>query len=79
MIRLFETNFCPYCDIVKETLEELKLDYKIVSVPSPHHLRTEVQELSGQSLVPIIVDEGEVITDSRRIINYLQNKYAHNN
>ena len=79
MIKLFETNFCPYCDTVKETLEELKLDYKIVSVPSPHHLRTEVQELSGQSHVPIIVDEGEVINDSRRIINYLQNKYAPDN
>ena len=79
MIRLFETNFCPYCDIVKETLEELKLDYKIVSVPSLHHLRTEVQELSGQSLVPIIVDEGEVVNDSRRIINYLHGKYPLNN
>ena len=79
MIRLFETNQCPYCDIVQETLEELKLDYKIVSVPTPHYLRTEVQELSGQSLVQIIVDDGEVVNDSRRIIKYLQNKYALNN
>ena len=76
MIRLFETNFCPFCDSVKETLEELKLDYKIVSVPSPHHLRTEVQELSGQSLVPVIVDGEDVINDSRRIIQYLKGKYS---
>ena len=79
MIELYETDFCPYCDIVKETLEELELNYKVVPVPSPQHLRTEVKELSGQSLVPVIVDGDEVINDSRRIIQYLKNKYSINN
>lgn len=79
MIELYETDYCPYCDIVKDTLEELALDYKVVSVPSPHHLRTEVQELSGQSLVPVIVDGDDVINDSRRIIQYLKSKYLSNN
>ena len=79
MIELYETDYCPYCDIVKETLEELELNYKVVQVPSPHHLRTEVKELSGQSFVPVIVDGEDVINDSRRIIQYLKNKYSINN
>lgn len=79
MIELYETDQCPYCDIVKDKLDELKLDYTTIAVPSPSHLRSEVQELSGQSLVPIIVDGEEVINDSQRIIQYLNSKYSLNN
>ncbi len=76
MIELYETDYCPFCAVVKETLEELELDFTVVSVPSPHHLRAEVKELSGQSLVPVIVDGEDVINDSRRIIKYLKSKYS---
>ncbi len=79
MIELYETDYCPFCAVVKETLEELELDFTVVSVPSPPHLRTEVKELSGQSLVPVIVDGKDVVNDSRRIIHYLKNKYSTNN
>jgi len=79
MIELYETDYCPFCAVVKETLEELELDFTVVSVPSPPHLRMEVKELSGQSLVPVIVDGEDVVNDSRRIIQYLKNKYSTNN
>ena len=78
MIELYETSYCPYCDLVKDRLEALSLEYKTVLVPFPHHERTMVKELSGQSLVPIIVDGREVINDSRRIIQYLNEKYFKN-
>ncbi|MCH7619845.1 MAG: glutathione S-transferase N-terminal domain-containing protein [Candidatus Marinimicrobia bacterium] len=77
MIKLYETTFCPYCDIVKDRLNELGLEFESVIVPSPRHRRKIVQELSGQSLVPIIVDGDEVINDSQRIIEYLS-KYQSN-
>ncbi len=79
MIKLYETEYCPFCDIVIDKLDELELEYRTVSVPSPHHLRTEVQELSGQSLVPVIVDGEDIINDSRRIIKYLNSKYERSN
>ena len=79
MIELYATDYCQFCIIVEKTLEELKLDYNVVSVPSPHHLRAEVRELSGQSLVPVIVDGEDVINDSRRIIQYLKSKYSLDN
>ncbi|MCH8271773.1 MAG: glutathione S-transferase N-terminal domain-containing protein [Candidatus Marinimicrobia bacterium] len=76
MIELYATDYCPFCTVVKEALEELELDFTVVSVPSPQHLRTEVKELSGQSLVPVIVDGENVVNDSRRIIQYLKSKYS---
>lgn len=79
MIELYETDYCPFCAVVKETLEELELDFTVVSVPSPHHLRAEVKEISGQTLVPVIVDGEDIVSDSRRIIQYLKNKYSTNN
>ena len=77
MIKLYETGYCPFCGIVKDKLDELELEYTTIAVPSSHHLRTEVQELSGQSLVPVIVDGEDVINDSRRIIQYLNAKYSY--
>ena len=79
MIELYETAYCPYCDVVKEQLEELNLEYTTILVPSPQHQRQIVQDISGQSLVPVIVDGDEVINDSRRIIEYLSQKYSSSN
>jgi len=71
MIKLYETAFCSYCEIVKDRLHELGLEFESVMVPIPHDRREIVQELSGQSLVPVIVDGEEVINDSQRILEYL--------
>ncbi|MCH8928554.1 MAG: glutathione S-transferase N-terminal domain-containing protein [Candidatus Marinimicrobia bacterium] len=79
MIELYETAYCPFCSMVKEQLEELKLEYTTIIVPSPLHQRQIVQDISGQSLVPVIVDGDEVINDSRRIIEYLSDKYSSSN
>lgn len=76
MIELYRTDYCNFCTIVENALKELTLEYNIVSVPSPHHLRTEVKELSGQSLVPVIVDGEEIIYDSQKIVQYLKSKYS---
>jgi len=79
MIELYETAYCPFCDTVKEHLEGLNLEYTTILVPSPRHQRQIVQDISGQSLVPVIVDGDEVINDSRRIIEYLSDKYSSSN
>ena len=77
MIKLYETTFCPYCKIVKDRLNELGLEFESVTVPFLRYRRKIVQELSGQSLMPVIVDGDEVINDSQRILEYLS-KYQSN-
>lgn len=37
--------------------------------------RSAVIEVSGQGLVPVIVDEGEVVADSIRILRHLERRY----
>ena len=37
--------------------------------------RTEVERVSGQPLVPVIVDDGYVVCDSTEILEYLEKRY----
>lgn len=37
--------------------------------------RRPIEEVSGQSLVPVIDDGGEVVSDSARILSYLDERY----
>ena len=55
---LYELPGCPFCARVKVTLDELDLEYETKTVPSSHSQRTEVENVSGQTGVPVLVDEG---------------------
>jgi glutaredoxin 3 len=75
-LTLYTTPFCPYCDRVKDELERRALEYEEVRVAGIRGLREEVRRLSGQSRVPVLVDDGVVVHDSARILDYLKRKYA---
>jgi glutathione S-transferase len=45
------------------------------SVVISYEDRSPVIEVSGQGLVPVIVDDGEVIADSTRILRHLDERY----
>ncbi|MEF8856287.1 MAG: glutaredoxin, partial [Haloplanus sp.] len=55
-LELYELPGCPYCVKVKNKLDELGLDYVSHEVPRSHSKRTEVEALSGQTGVPVLVD-----------------------
>jgi len=78
-ITLYELPGCPYCAKVRRKLDELELDYDVVEVPSSHSRRTEVKEISGQTAVPVIVDEDHGIDgmpESDDIVAYLERTYG---
>ncbi len=66
---------CP-CGAVARRLERLGVDYRTERVPYRRTRRPEIEELTRQRRVPVLVDGGEVIHDSRRIIEYLDWKYG---
>ncbi|MFN7973247.1 MAG: glutathione S-transferase N-terminal domain-containing protein [Acidobacteriota bacterium] len=74
MIRLYRFDGCPFCDTVEEALAAMALPWEEVEVDRRD--RSEVRRLSGQPLVPIIVDEDRVIADSRAIVRYLRERYG---
>ncbi|GAB7091667.1 glutathione S-transferase N-terminal domain-containing protein [Halorubrum luteum] len=78
-LKLYELAGCPYCAKVKETLADLELEYESISVPRSHGQRTEVREISGQTGVPVLVDEAngiEGMAESDDIIEYLEETYG---
>ncbi|MEF8841842.1 MAG: glutathione S-transferase N-terminal domain-containing protein [Haloarculaceae archaeon] len=78
-IILYELEGCPYCAKVVSKLDELGLEYESRTVPRSHSERTEVEEVSGQTGVPVLVDEDrgvEGMPESDDIVAYLERTYG---
>ena len=61
---------CP-CGAVERRLRKLKLEHETKRVPYRRKGRPEIEELTRQRRVPVLVDGDEVIHDSKRILQYL--------
>jgi glutathione S-transferase len=66
---------CP-CGRVARALERDGVAYQEVRVPHRRSQRPEVEALTGQQRVPVVVIDGEAICDSRRIIEHLESRRA---
>lgn len=78
-IQLYELPGCPYCAQVRSKLDEFDLDYEVQEVPAAHGQRTEVEEVSGQTEVPVIVDPDNGVDgmhESADILEYLDETYG---
>ncbi|MFC5365376.1 glutaredoxin family protein [Salinirubrum litoreum] len=76
---LYELEGCPYCAKVKNKLADLGLEYESRTVPRSHSERTEVEEISGQTGVPVLIDEEhgvEGMPESDDIVEYLDETYG---
>jgi len=65
---------CP-CGAVARRLKKLGLEYRTERVRRRRALRPEITELTGLPYVPVLVDGNEVVSDSRRILQYLDWAY----
>ena len=75
-MRLYHLEGCPYCRLVRDKLDELGLAYELVEVPARRSDRTEVIRISGQPLVPVLVDGDTVLDDEEKILAYLDARYG---
>ena len=73
-IRLYTSDYCPYCLRVKNELERLDLEYEAVNADADG--RVEIAQLSGQRKIPILTIGDEVHVDSTHIIRELRKRYA---
>ena len=70
---------CPYCAKVEDKLQELDLDYESHTVAQSRAERDEVEEVSGQRGVPVIVDPDNDVDgmhESDDIVDYLERTYG---
>ena len=65
---------CP-CGAVARRLGKLGLEHRTERVAYRRSGRAEIEELTRQRRVPVLVDGDQVIHDSKRIIQYLEWKY----
>ena len=78
-ITLYELPGCPYCAKVIDKLDELDVEYDSIEVPRNHDERTEVEAVSGQMGVPVIIDEEHGVdgmNESDDIVEYLEETYG---
>ena len=65
------TDFVCRCGKVARRLRASGIEFQEVRVPFLKRDRPEVDELTGQRWVPVLVHGEEVVHDSHRILEYL--------
>lgn len=72
-VRLYSTPFCPYCRMAKEFLEQHDVEFEEVDVQGDREAAVEMIRKSGQTGVPVIEVDGEVIVgfDAKRLAEAL--------
>jgi glutathione S-transferase len=70
LIRLYRAPFSTNCERVSLALAHKGLEAESVLID--YSDRSPVQAVSGQDLVPVIEDDGEVVNDSRAILAHLE-------
>ena len=77
MLEVYQFEGCPYCKKVRQKLTELKIDF-IARQVEPSGDRERVEEVSGQTGVPVLKDPNTdtVMPESDDIVDYLEEHYG---
>jgi glutaredoxin len=77
-LTLYSLDGCPWCEKVHEALDAEGIDYETEWVEGLHSKRNEVQRVSGQRGVPVLVDEerGVTMPESANILDYIDKTLA---
>lgn len=74
--RLYHRWKCPWCAAARQAIENVAAPVELVEVPYPREERDEVEAVSGQRRVPVLVDGDEVVVGSRRVVRHLYARYG---
>ena len=75
-MRLFHRWKCPWCAAARQAIENVGAEVELVEVPYPRGERDEVERVSGQRRVPVLVDGDDVVVESRRVVRHLYTRYG---
>ena len=62
-VKIYTTDFCPYCTKVKNILSSKEIEYEEVNIHGEEKLRDEIEQLTGRRDVPQIFIDGKHIGD----------------
>jgi glutathione S-transferase len=72
---LWQTEWCPASHRVRQRLTELGLSFTARQVPVERESRTELQQATGQTAIPVLVAGGEVVAGEETILAYLDRHF----
>ncbi|MFB6197541.1 MAG: glutaredoxin family protein [Halobacteriaceae archaeon] len=77
-LTLYALDGCPYCEKVHDALEEHGIPYETEWVEALHSERNDVKRVSGQRVVPVLVDDdrGVTMAESANILEYIEQTLA---
>jgi glutaredoxin 3 len=75
VLTLYQTEWCVYSHRVRRLLTELCLDYMCVNVAPAGEERADLKELTGQTEIPVLIDDGQVVSGSDAILEHLHSRY----
>jgi glutaredoxin len=62
-IRLFIKPYCPWCHKAQHWLDEHGIQYETLDVIADSKAMTEMVNLSGQRLAPVVDVDGQILAD----------------
>jgi len=60
-VKVFSTQFCPYCVTLKEFLKEHNITFEDINVSEDQKAQEEMIKKSGQMGVPVVEIDGKII------------------
>ena len=76
MRRLYHRWKCPWCAAARQAIENVGAEVELVEVPYPRDERDEVERVSGQRRVPVLVDADDVVVESRWVVRHVYRRYG---
>ena len=79
ILELYQFEECPYCNQVRTALTYLGMTYMIHNVPRMLEERDELEKVSGQRFVPVLVDPNTdtiIADDDEKAVEYLNEHYG---
>jgi glutathione S-transferase len=73
---LWQTEWCPASRRVRQRLTELGLEFVARQVPVDPDDRAELALATGQTSIPALVDDGDVVVGSGAILDHLDARFA---
>ena len=71
-IKLFHTEFCPYCVKVIDYIKENNLDVEIVDATHDAAAKRELISTGGKMQVPMLSIDGKAMYESNDILDWLK-------
>lgn len=65
-VKLYSTPTCPYCKLAKDYLSSKNIHYEDIDVTKDEKLVEEMVEKTGQTGVPVIDIDGQIILGFQR-------------